>query len=344
MRISIIINNFNYRDFVGKAIESALAQTHAMVDVIVVDDGSTDGSQQVIDAYAGRVKVIHKANGGQGSAYNVGWIQARGEVAIFLDADDWLYPEAAAQVAAAWHPGISKVQFRLDTVDREGQMLGRQVPRHMHDLHALELVRDFGAYGSPPGSGNAYAMGFLNKVMPLDELQWRTAADTVPILLAPAYGEVVSLPSPLGAYRLHRREPAQASTALISNNAPTSLWHEYERIEWTKRFVEQALARLDLHPRTPQMLAPWETRLAALCVRFGEVLPGAPPRQAGQLMRQALRSTWQWPLSDVYFKAALSAWLLGVWLLPKPWALRLAHMHKASVGAVSPVKMGSPAC
>lgn len=334
MRISIVINNFNYRRFVGQAIESALAQTHPDVEIIVVDDGSTDGSLDEMRRYASQVALIVKNNGGQGSAYNAGFRRASGAVVIFLDADDWLYPEAAARVAAAWREGVVKAQFLLDLVDSEGQPMGRQVPRHLHDRQALRLLREFGAYGSPPGSGNAYAASFLAQVMPMDEPTWRTAADSVPILLAPAYGDVVSLPTALGAYRQHRK-PVDGEAALLSNNAPTGLWHEYDRIGWTKRFVEQGLVRLGMQPRVPQLMAPWEARLAALCVRFGGVEPdpAAPHPTPRELMRLTLRSVWRWPLSGALMKMALSGWMLGVWCLPRPWALRLAQMHRASVGA-----------
>jgi glycosyltransferase involved in cell wall biosynthesis len=332
MRLSIVINNYNYRQFVGQAIESALAQTHPDTEVIVVDDGSTDGSVEVLQAYAGRFKLICQANGGQGAAYNTGLAQASGQVVMFLDADDWLYPEAAAKVVAMWHEGVSKVQFLLDLVDRDGQAMGRQVPRHMHDRDALALLKDFGAYGSPPGSGNAYAADFLARVMPMDEALWRTAADSVPILLAPAYGEVRSLPMALGAYRQHRKAD---DGSLVSNNAPSGLWHEYERINWTKRFVEQGLSRLGEQPRVPQWMAPWEARLAALCVRFGGKAGSAAMTSPAQLMRFALQSVWHWPQSGLQMKAVLSVWMLGVWLLPRPWAQRLAQMHRSSIGAPS---------
>jgi glycosyltransferase involved in cell wall biosynthesis len=332
MRISIVINNYNYRQFVGRAIESALAQTHDDLEVVVVDDGSTDDSLEVIRGFGNRIKLIDQRNGGQGSAYNAGYARATGAVVFFLDADDWLYPQAAARVAAAWREGVSKVQFPLELVDREGQSLGRCVPRSMHDREAMDLLRDFGAYGSPPGSGNAFGAGFLKQVMPMDEGIWRTAADSVPILLAPAYGEVVSLQTALGAYRQHR---SAGDGSLLSNNAPSGLWHEFERIAWTKRYVEQSLSALGQRPRVPQFLAPWEARLAALCARFGgAAAPGAAPRpSASRLMRFALHSVWQWPMSGVRFKSMLSIWMVGVWLLPLPLAQRLARMHRASVGA-----------
>jgi glycosyltransferase involved in cell wall biosynthesis len=333
MRISIVINNFNYQHFVGQAIVSALAQSHDDVEVIVVDDGSTDGSVAEIRRHGERVTLVEQKNGGQGSAYNTGLQHASGDMVIFLDADDWLYPQAASQVAAAWRPGVSKVQFALSVVNREGLPLGRQVPRHLHDSDALTLLREFGAYGSPPGSGNAYCAKFLRQVMPMDPAVWRTAADSVPILLAPAYGELVSLPHSLGAYRLHRK-PDDGS--LVGNNAPAGLWHEYERIEWTKRFVENSLSLLGLLPRVPQLLAPWEARLVALCVRFGGSPTSHPAgRSSLQLMGYALRSVWHWPRSGVRMKSMMSVWMMGVWLLPRPWAQRLARLHKSSMGAPS---------
>ena len=333
MRISIVINNYNYRHFVAQAIESALSQGHGDVEVVVVDDGSTDGSVEAIRPYADRIVFIEQTNGGPGSAYNTGLQHASGDVVIFLDADDWLFPHAAAHVVAAWRAGVSKVQFTLAVVDREGRSLGRQVPRHLHDRQALTLLREFGTYGSPPGSGNAYCARFLRQVMPMDVAVWRTAADSVPILLAPAYGDVVSLPEPLGAYRLHR-DPADGS--LVSNNAPSGLWHEYERIHWTKAFVEKALGVLGKAPRVPQLLAPWEARMVALCVRFGGTpLDRSTPPSSARLMRHALNSVWQWPMSGVQVKTMLSVWMMGVWLLPRPMALRLARLHKTSMGAPS---------
>ena len=331
MRISIVINNYNYRHFVGRAIESALAQTHDDVEVVVVDDGSTDDSLDVIRGFGSRIKVIEKRNGGQGSAYNAGYGLATGGALFFLDADDWLYPEAAARVAATWRDGVSKVQFPLELVDREGQSMGRRVPRSMHDREAMNLLKDFGAYGSPPGSGNAYGAEFLKHVMPMDEGIWRTAADSVPILLAPAYGEVLSLQTALGAYRQHR---SADDGSLLSNNAPSGLWHEFERIAWTKRYVQESLSALGRQPRVPQFLAPWEARLATLCARFGgEAAPGASHPSASRLMRFALHSVWRWPMGGVRFKSMLSIWMVGVWLLPLPLAQRLARMHRASVGA-----------
>src|SRR4051812_16040279 len=91
---SIIINNYNYGHFLRDAIDSALAQTYPCTEVIVVDDGSTDDSREVIAGYGQRVTAVFKENGGQASAFNAGFAASRGEVVVFLDADDTLLPNA----------------------------------------------------------------------------------------------------------------------------------------------------------------------------------------------------------------------------------------------------------
>jgi glycosyltransferase involved in cell wall biosynthesis len=110
--VSIFINNYNYARFLPRSIESALPQTWRRLEVLAVDDASTDGSQEIIARYAGRVvPVLQAANGGQGAAINAGIRVSRGDVVMLLDADDWLYPEAASRVAAAFGPGVGKVRI-----------------------------------------------------------------------------------------------------------------------------------------------------------------------------------------------------------------------------------------
>src|SRR5262245_29609184 len=77
---SMVISNFNYARFLGAAIASAAGQTRAPLEVIVVDDGSTDGSREVIASFGSRVRPVFKPNGGMASALNAGFAIARGDV------------------------------------------------------------------------------------------------------------------------------------------------------------------------------------------------------------------------------------------------------------------------
>ncbi|MCP6759826.1 MAG: glycosyltransferase family 2 protein [Fischerella sp. CENA71] len=86
--VSIIINNYNYGEFIAEAINSALEQTYKNIEVIVVDDGSTDNSRKIITSYGKRLVHIFKENAGQPSSYNAGFAASRGEIICFLDSDD----------------------------------------------------------------------------------------------------------------------------------------------------------------------------------------------------------------------------------------------------------------
>lgn len=97
MRTSIIIPLYNQKDFFVEAIESALAQT-VPVEIIVVNDGSTDGSRFVIDDYEDRVKIIHQVNKGLSSARNTGIMNATTEFVLMLDSDDKLLPTAVERI------------------------------------------------------------------------------------------------------------------------------------------------------------------------------------------------------------------------------------------------------
>ena len=95
-RISVIVPVYDVEKWVGRAIESVQAQTLEDLELILVDDGSPDGSGRICDSYAerdGRIRVIHKDNGGAASARNAAIAVARGEYLFFMDADDWCEPE-----------------------------------------------------------------------------------------------------------------------------------------------------------------------------------------------------------------------------------------------------------
>src|ERR1700676_3954845 len=92
--VSIVISCFNYERYVGAAIRSALEQVGPASEVVVVDDGSGDGSRDLIAAFGDQITAIVKDNGGQASALNLGFQASAGDAVIFLDADDVLLASA----------------------------------------------------------------------------------------------------------------------------------------------------------------------------------------------------------------------------------------------------------
>ncbi len=94
--VSVIIPAYNRIHLTVRTVDSVLRQTHKNLDIIVVDDGSTDNTPQAMDAYYGQVRYYRKPNGGACSARNVGIREARGEYVAFLDCDDLYLPDKLA--------------------------------------------------------------------------------------------------------------------------------------------------------------------------------------------------------------------------------------------------------
>ena len=121
-RVSVVIPCFNGEAFVGAAIESALGQTHPDIEVIVVDDGSTDNSLDAIRRHPGAI-CIAQANGGVSAARNAGLDRVTGDFVIFLDCDDVLRPDCVETGLAALcgHPQASFTFGRLQRIDAAGR-------------------------------------------------------------------------------------------------------------------------------------------------------------------------------------------------------------------------------
>src|ERR1019366_560992 len=96
--VSILINNYNYGRFLRDAIDSALSQTYPNTEVIVVDDGSSDDSRDIIATYGERIIPILKHNGGQASAFNAGFAASNGLWIHLLDSDDIFLPNKTGRV------------------------------------------------------------------------------------------------------------------------------------------------------------------------------------------------------------------------------------------------------
>ncbi len=206
--VSIIVNNYNYARFLGDAIESALNQTYHNIEVIVVDDGSTDDSRQIIENYNGRIVPVLKSNGGQGSAFNAGFNASRGNIICFLDADDMLLPSVVEKFVPLFeNKGMVKVHWALWEIDKFGERTGRIMPAQSlpveENLRDIILDKGPASHISPPTSGNAWAREFLKKVLPVPEAEFSTSADTYLFTFAAACGNIKRLDEPHGFYRVH---------------------------------------------------------------------------------------------------------------------------------------------
>ena len=203
LKVSIIINNFNYAEYIASCIESAVDQTYSNTEVIVCDDGSTDNSRTIIESYGSSVIPIFKPNGGQGSAFNAGYKNSSGDLVIFLDADDVLWASCVSEVVRHWRSDLMKLHFNLAIIDESGNSLGLyfKLPLPRGDLRQ-QLITD-GTAPSMPTSGNVFPRAFLDQIMPMPEVGWERDADALLFNLAALSGEVGAIDEPLGGYRSH---------------------------------------------------------------------------------------------------------------------------------------------
>lgn len=238
-RLSVVISNYNYARFITHAIDSALNVAWPAVEVIVVDDGSTDHSRAVIERYGERITAIFQENAGQKEACNVGFARSQGDVVVFLDADDVLDERLMLELVRVWHAGVSKVQFQMQIIDAEGRPTGAFLPQYEATAPTARQVRRWAlsaaAYPTPPGSGNAYARSFLRQLFPLTGSE--SFSDSYCLAAAPYYGDVVTVAKPLVSYRVHGSNAGAMTTTDAGR-----LRSEVSRAEWRFRYA-QRLAR-----------------------------------------------------------------------------------------------------
>jgi glycosyltransferase involved in cell wall biosynthesis len=205
--VSVVVNNYNYAQYLRAAIDSALAQTHPRTEVVVVDDGSTDESRAIMASYGDWITPVFKENGGQASAFNAALPVTRGEVVLFLDADDQLLPMAVEAAASYFDdPEVVNVHWPLWVVTADGRRTGAVLPdRPLADGDLRDVVIRDGpdSYQGVPTSGNAWSRRFLNQVLPAPEPEYRQGADGYLITLAPLHGRLRTVREPQGCYRVH---------------------------------------------------------------------------------------------------------------------------------------------
>lgn len=314
-RVSIAINNYNYDRFVKATIDSALAQTYANIEVVVVDDGSTDQSWSIIQSYGDRIKAVRTINGGQGAAYNMGFEQCSGEFILFLDSDDTLDASAIARCVAALEPDISKVQFRLRTVDAGGNAMGGFVPYLMHDGNVRDIIEKFGHYAGPPASGNFYRRSAIERYFPMPAPRWRRASDTVPFLLSAFHGRIASISEALGSYRLHQK--ANARAGLLGNmnkSIADGLANEIERRDAALALLQE---RSGINVPGPFLLLPTTMRNRALSWKLEPQLYPYANESVGRLLQQFTQSLRAWPGYNFTERLAMQLWITVVACSPR---------------------------
>jgi glycosyltransferase involved in cell wall biosynthesis len=205
--VTVVVRSYNYARYLTHAIESSLAQMYAPLEIIVVDDGSTDRSQDLIRSYGARITPILKENGGMASSLEAGLEASHGDILIFLDADDVLLPSAVETAVEAFRDSrVVKVHWPLIEIDQDGRPTGRMLPRRPlpeGDLREAVIADGPMSGDGPPTSGNAWSRAFLESALPMPEPRVGYHADSYLHTLAAVRGVIGKVPEPLTLYRAH---------------------------------------------------------------------------------------------------------------------------------------------
>ncbi len=201
--VSVIIGNYNYGCFLAEAINSVLQQTYRHFELIIVDDGSTDNSREVIESYQGQLTAIFQPNSGQGEAFNVGIAKAQGEIICFLDSDDYYHPDKLSKIVSGFctYPRWVQISHGRIAVDCEGTPIGLGSKTH-NQGDVSQLLLRWGRYAMGITSALAYRRQVLEQVLPIPTMR-NEAADTYLTATVPFYGEVGCIDEPLMFYRIH---------------------------------------------------------------------------------------------------------------------------------------------
>jgi glycosyltransferase involved in cell wall biosynthesis len=196
--VTVLINNYNYGRFLNQAIDSALNQTYQNIEVVVVDDGSTDESRDIIRSYGDKVIPVLKENGGQASAFNAGISSSRGQVICMLDSDDWFFPDKVERLMSYSRPD-SILHHRLQMQPGPGLIPSKTV--EPIDAYAYAQRYRFIPFGGSPTSGIAITRDLAVRLLPFPNV--RASADDFLVRGAALLGNVIGIPEVLGAYRIH---------------------------------------------------------------------------------------------------------------------------------------------
>lgn len=251
MKVSIIISNYNYARYLTAAVDSVFQQTYQDFEVIIVDDGSTDNSCEVItkiqQKYTDKIRVIFQANQGQGGAFNAGFAASTGNIISFLDADDVWHPDKLERIVAEFqNPEIAGVMHQLVNIDADGNSIDSEQNQFItlpDDLGGL-IAKTGNAWFFPPTSALSYRRESLALVFPIDTVKWRIWADGCIIYCASFTGKVKTISQVLGGYRIHG-----ANNHAKVDGKPGNPEKDLTGIEMTNAYINEFLEKINHQQR-----------------------------------------------------------------------------------------------
>jgi len=260
--VSVIICNYNYGQYLSEAIRSVFDQSYQNLQVIVVDDGSTDDSREILESVDDeRLQLIYQENSGQGAAFNAGFEKCSGEYVAFLDSDDFWYQQKLAVSIPAFQSGnISIVQHNMHIVDADSAHQGGVHPgvdsgrKSIHESYFKENHTGFFC----PTSGIVCRKTDLDKIFPIDA-NWKICADVAFTRPLPIFGDIVTLGEELGGYRIHAE-----NNWMNSDDQQKWLENQQAYIDYTNKWLERSGYEEKIVFKKPGLLFPYLMRVRKL--------------------------------------------------------------------------------
>ena len=243
---SVLIVSYNHERFIEQAIVSVLEQDFPAADreIIVVDDGSTDDTPEIVKKFAPRVRLLRKENGGQASAFNAGIPECKGEIVAFLDGDDWWAANKLTRVVQtlAADSSVGIVGHGIINVERDGrervEILREGFRFRANTIEGARLFQRRGAFlGTSRMTIRADLVRRIGPVPEAIEIQ----ADEYLFALAAVLAGAQILPEALTYYRLH-----DANSFQLASHDPQKLRHKQKSLAVLARSLSEQLEKLGI--------------------------------------------------------------------------------------------------
>lgn len=245
--LSVLIDTYNHERFIEEAILSVLSQDFPASEreILVVDDGSTDRTPEILAKFAPQIRILRKANGGQASAFNHSIPECRGELIAFLDGDDWWAPNKLTRVTSAMaaNPELGLVGHGIITVLPDGSrktvVLREGFDFQANDHPGARLLRRRGAFMGT--SRMTVRRSLMKRILPIPA-EIRIQADEYIYTLASVLMPARILPEALTFYRLH------ADNGFLMLNAdPQKLRHLQQSLAALVQTLAQRMGELGVN-------------------------------------------------------------------------------------------------
>lgn len=216
--VSIVVPSYNHERYLKAAIDSILAQDYQRIELIVIDDGSTDGSPAILKSYGSRFHWEIQPNQGQVAALNKGWLMSLGDILGYLSADDLLLPGAvsAAVRCLEEHRDAALAYSDFNLIDPDSAVVRRvRAPEFDYRRMVVEIE-------CPPGPGAFFRRAAFEKAGTWNP-RFKQMLDYEYWLRLGLHGRFVRIPEVLAAYRVHPGSQSFAASHRIRPEEPITI-------------------------------------------------------------------------------------------------------------------------